>query len=284
MVFSIGCDASLRITQLWAANYNLSYPVLGDPDSSVTAMFLPDYGGVFLFPHSCIIDDEQILQWTHYGYEPIITIEVIDSILQSLMTPELSASLNSVDFDTVIPGQSAEVEIYLDNSRTGILNVTSATVNGTPYSVNFTPGEIYALDDSMLITVSFTPPQNLLYNDTLVIESDGGTLYIPLTGVGLETGIGELDDKHAEHFILYGNYPNPFNVTTQFRFNLPFQTGVRLEVFALDGSLLSTLDLGEMDRGAQTINFTTKEFASGIYYYRLTAGKYSALGKMLLLK
>lgn len=81
------------------------------------------------------------------------------------------------------------------------------------------------------------------------------------------------------------NYPNPFNPSTQISFSLPESHGdVRLEVFDVTGRLVATLKAGPVEAGDHTIEWDGSRAASGVYFYRLTAGEFRETRKMVLVK
>ena len=281
MVLSVGYMVDQREAQIWATTYSLTYPVLYDETGlEVIPLFLPDWG-IFIFPHSCVIDDEQIMQFTFSGP---CNISDIETTVLGLMIPEIGASEDAIDYGEVEIGQTGEATIYLDNIRLGILNVSSASVGGLPYEVNFTPGGIYAVDDSIAVTVTFSPTEAGVFEDTLVIQSDGGDLHIPLTGIGAGGSVEEVPDALLIGFALLENYPNPFNASTTIVFQLSMNAEVKIEVFSLDGALVSVNNLGSLAAGAHSFTFNGEGLASGIYLYRLEAGEYSASAKMILVK
>lgn len=102
----------------------------------------------------------------------------------------------------------------------------------------------------------------------------------------------EDDRLNTSEYRLIGNYPNPFNPTTIISYSLPRASYVKINIFDFKGELISTLVDGEVEKGIHNIEFNAESFslggnqhlASGIYFYRLTAGKYSSVRKMMLLK
>ena len=88
----------------------------------------------------------------------------------------------------------------------------------------------------------------------------------------------------AATFALDQNYPNPFNPTTTINFSLPKTADVRLVVYNVLGQQVSELINEKMQAGAHTVQFKANNLATGVYFYRLEAGSYVDVKKMLLLK
>ena len=90
-------------------------------------------------------------------------------------------------------------------------------------------------------------------------------------------------------FALHQNVPNPFNPATTIRFDLPRAAYVRLNIYDVSGRLIRTLMDAKMEPGIKEIAWDGKdskgqETTSGVYFYRLTAGSFTATKKMVLLK
>ena len=85
-------------------------------------------------------------------------------------------------------------------------------------------------------------------------------------------------------FSLQQNYPNPFNPTTKIRFSIPSKEMVTLKVFNVLGQEVMTLVNQEMSAGSYEVDFNASNLPTGVYIYKITAGKYSATKKMMLLK
>jgi hypothetical protein len=80
------------------------------------------------------------------------------------------------------------------------------------------------------------------------------------------------------------NYPNPFNPSTTIRYALPHRSQVTLTVFNTLGQQVATLVAGEVDAGFHEVTFDASGLASGVYFYRLHAGGYTQIRKMLLVR
>jgi len=85
-------------------------------------------------------------------------------------------------------------------------------------------------------------------------------------------------------FTLYQNYPNPFNPSTTISYDLPVRARVKLVIYNLLGQEVATLVNDEQEPGRYSVNFDASGLPSGIYFYRLEAGKFVEQKKMILIK
>ncbi len=83
---------------------------------------------------------------------------------------------------------------------------------------------------------------------------------------------------------LYQNYPNPFNPKTGIRVLGSGDRDIKLVVYDLLGREVAVLANGRYPAGEHTFTFDGTNLATGIYFYRLTAGKFTASRSMLLMK
>jgi hypothetical protein len=87
-----------------------------------------------------------------------------------------------------------------------------------------------------------------------------------------------------DSYILNHNYPNPFNAVTELRFGIPVASHVTLDIFNVMGQKVTTLVDGQHEPGMYTVVWNGSSAASGVYFYRMAAGDYIEMRKMLLLK
>jgi len=80
------------------------------------------------------------------------------------------------------------------------------------------------------------------------------------------------------------NYPNPFNPSTMIRYSLAHRSRVTLMIYNTLGQQVSTLVNGEMEPGYHSVQFDAAGLASGVYFYRMTAGSYVATRTLLLIR
>jgi len=87
-----------------------------------------------------------------------------------------------------------------------------------------------------------------------------------------------------KEFKLEQNFPNPFNPTTTIQYQLPVNSKVTLKIYDILGSEVKTLVNEEQEAGYKEVKFDASNFASGIYIYRLQAGKHVSIKKMMVIK
>jgi len=98
------------------------------------------------------------------------------------------------------------------------------------------------------------------------------------------------EETRPTSFVLYPNYPNPFNPITVIRYSLPVgQNGilsyhVSLRIYNLLGQEVATLVNEVKQQGTYTVEWRAQGVSSGVYFYRLEVGKFSDMKKLILLK
>jgi hypothetical protein len=85
-------------------------------------------------------------------------------------------------------------------------------------------------------------------------------------------------------FSLYQNFPNPFNPTTKIKYSIPKLSNVTIKVFDILGNEIETLVNEVKPTGTYEITWYAEGLPSGVYVYRLQAGEYADVKKMVLLK
>ncbi|HOJ19160.1 MAG: T9SS type A sorting domain-containing protein [Ignavibacteriales bacterium] len=98
------------------------------------------------------------------------------------------------------------------------------------------------------------------------------------------TSIKEEPSLTAETYALYQNYPNPFNPSTTISYNVPQDGIVTLKIFNIMGEEVATLHNSFQKAGAYSASFDASSLTSGVYFYNLTAGDFTATKKMMLIK
>ncbi|MBA4313518.1 MAG: hypothetical protein C0417_12915 [Chlorobiaceae bacterium] len=115
-----------------------------------------------------------------------------------------------------------------------------------------------------------------IYNYVRLVRSGNGTTDLHQDGFGSEF--------MPDNFMLNQNYPNPFNPSTTISFELPSESFVSLKIYNVLGKEVATLVSDKLAAGRYDVTFNGSELTSGVYFYRLQAGKYTKTAKAVLLK
>jgi hypothetical protein len=91
-------------------------------------------------------------------------------------------------------------------------------------------------------------------------------------------------DEIRFDYSLSQNYPNPFNPTTKIRFNVANDGLISIKLYNLLGQEVKILLNEFKEKGIYEVDFDASSLSSGIYFYRLQAGNYTAVKKLQLLK
>ncbi|NQS97735.1 MAG: T9SS type A sorting domain-containing protein [candidate division Zixibacteria bacterium] len=97
-------------------------------------------------------------------------------------------------------------------------------------------------------------------------------------------GVKQTPDIQPSDFALKGNYPNPFNASTNFVFSLKTGMKIEMNVYDIQGRLCGRLAEGFYPQGEHTVNWNAAGLSSGIYFCKLAAGGYAKTVKALLVK
>lgn len=103
--------------------------------------------------------------------------------------------------------------------------------------------------------------------------------------INVVTGIG--DDAVTgvvEKYSLDNNYPNPFNPSTKIQYSIPTNEFVSLKVYDAIGKEVATLVNKQQNAGVHNVNFNASQLSSGVYFYKIDAGNFVSVKKMMLIK
>lgn len=101
---------------------------------------------------------------------------------------------------------------------------------------------------------------------------------------GSTTAVEPVDGVLPQVYSLDQNYPNPFNPSTTIGFSIPVQSRVTLTVYDVLGRLVADLVSEDLAAGKHLVRWNAQGLATGTYFYRLQAGPYTEIKKLLLLK
>lgn len=192
------------------------------------------------------------------------------------------------------------LQVTLLSPANGSSNVTltptlfwNTAANATSYRVQVSPNSAfsYIVDSATVTTNQRTIPAGKINVATTYywrvqgVNSFGnGTWSSAWNFFTIVTAAQKIGIEVPTEYKLYDNYPNPFNPVTKIKFDIPHKSYVKLEVFDISGKKISELINQEMTEGMYETKWDASNFASGIYFYKITAGEFKKVMKMILIK
>ncbi len=97
-------------------------------------------------------------------------------------------------------------------------------------------------------------------------------------------GIQNLNTGIPKIFALHQNYPNPFNPVTKIKFDIPKFANVTVKVYDVIGNEVAQVFAGDLAAGFYEADFNASSYASGVYFYKIDAGDFTSVKRMVLVK
>jgi len=96
------------------------------------------------------------------------------------------------------------------------------------------------------------------------------------------TGIERINLETPDRFSLSQNYPNPFQLNTRIKFSIPTHLNVKIDVYNTIGQIVGQWAEDNLQAGSHEFEFNASHLPNGVYFYRLQAGEYVGVKKMIL--
>jgi len=183
-----------------------------------------------------------------------------------------------------LSGKDRIFKINLPSGDTDLVGTTglSATVSDIIFDGN---GRLWGINGSG------TAVNSLLRIDTTngagtIVGSMGisSVLSLAMWQDSFQVGVQDFEASVPQRYSLEQNYPNPFNPSTAISFQLPAISNVSLKIYNVLGQEIATLVNKELKAGRYSVAWDASNVPSGMYFYRLHAGNFSATKKLLLMK
>ncbi len=140
---------------------------------------------------------------------------------------------------------------------------------------------IYDLTDTTYIDTFYIAADSLFYGIKAVDYSGNHSTYSNFVTFILNNIPNE--GGYNLDFRLHQNYPNPFNPKTKIIFDLPELKKVRIDIFNVLGQKIKSILNKQIPAGSHQVEFDARDLSSGVYLYRIKAGEYQQVKKMVLL-
>jgi hypothetical protein len=221
------------------------------------------------------------LQLTKYTNVPdLSTFTTIPVLIDSIQ--QFTASTNS---QYIVP--------FLKNAGSGqtVKNIVVKIASPNPWvtsilpaqgmCVDLLPGQIaWVMGGYLVLYDSTTFPG--YFDFVFEITSNGQLYWVESTRL-LVTGVRD-EELLPTEYALKQNYPNPFNPSTTIKYALPRASHVTLKVYNTLGQEVSTLVDALEEPGYKSVEWNAAAVASGVYFYRLEAGDFVQMRKLLVLR
>jgi hypothetical protein len=191
-----------------------------------------------------------------------------------------------------LPEKTAMAEILMGESNLNALDIDFVRPTKTSFMFTVTDTSSGLKQFSMADHRGFDSTLTLILPETEqeYFQAQIQYKFLDNNGVSLAEGIASVDlEILPDKFMVYNNYPNPFNPVTTIRYDLPEISNVDIIIYDLLGRTVRHLDLNKVQAGRhkftwQGTNDVGNRVSTGIYFLQLRAGQETQIQKMLLLK
>jgi len=189
----------------------------------------------------------------------------------------------------IVPVELISFKAEVDENRVKLLWETATEINNSGFAVERSTDNI-SFERIGFIEGKGTTTESQEYSFIDVSLGNKGKYYYRLNQIdydGTETYSDVIEIEYTlipKVFSLSQNYPNPFNPITTLQFGIPKEVKVTLKIYDVIGREVETIVNEKMQPGYYEYKWNASNFATGVYFYRLTAGSFVQTKKMILMK
>ena len=248
-----------------------------------------------------------VISWGH-NWNPVVTeVKPNDSVAIDLSyqkpidtyrafkyqwkTDLFTTNVDSLNFGKVAIGDSLQKQFTVYNPHNTDVIINEFFCRDSSFSTTLEVPDTIKANDSLVVPIMFKPLRNDTIEVSFNIRNIGRNGYeqmiarqVILTGETDNATAIKSDVTTPLQFILFQNYPNPFNPSTIINYEIPKSSFVTLKAYDMLGREVATLVNEEKPAGRYNVTFDASKYSSGVYFYRITAGGFSQIKKMVLLK
>lgn len=218
-----------------------------------------------------------------------VTLEISSTKLPSPSMLPTYWNYNAKSFINYITQSLYGVRGIIRDSLTGQPVKTKVRVTGkeiadsTWISSDSVTGNYNRLIKNGTYTFTFSAPNYITKTVTGVYVKNDSTTFLNVLLRPVATSV-IINKPIVNEYSLMQNYPNPFNSITKIQLQVASYKFVKLVVFDITGKEVAVLINKNLQAGTYEVRFDAKHLSSGIYFYKLTAGEFSEMRKMIYLK
>ncbi len=296
--FRVCSNGFISFTSTSGSYSNLPILDPGSPENLVAPFWddlNPSQGGeVWVYTDN----NMAVVSWInvpHYGSGGPYTVQAVlhsdGSITYNYANmgyPDDSATIGIQNGNLTIGLQIAYDQVYVHNDLSVLIK--AGWLSADPRTGIVVPGD----DQNVIITFDAGTLDIGTYTGSIVatgfdMNHQVAQITVPVTFHVGATGIEDAVAALPTEFVLHQNFPNPFNPTTEIKFDLPSNSYVRLDIFNVLGQKVKTVIDNEMEAGFKSVTWDGSDdrginVASGVYFYKLNAGEHVFTKKMMMLK
>ena len=216
---------------------------------------------------SLIINDLDVTVNIQHSFAGDLTLTLFGPTGQSVvLAPDYS-----IIYDT---GNADYTDCRFDDEATN-----SITTGRPPFTGTWKPSNSLSFFDGRNTSGTWR-----LFCKDNAAQDNGSILNYTLHVTVAPLAVQEVQAELPQSFVFYGNYPNPFNASTVFRFDLVRTSQVKLILYNIMGQQVAVIANSFMEPGMHTIAFDGSVLSSGLYFARLSTSNISETKKVVLLK
>jgi hypothetical protein len=177
------------------------------------------------------------------------------------------------DIDISNDGKKVNLRAEREGGENGRVYTITLVVKDASGGIGFASYEVWVPNHRKNIAVNDGPAYTVYAQSNPIVAKESA-----------ESSYAELASTAPEEFKLYTNFPNPFNPSTEIRFDIQADDFVSLKVYDLLGHEIATLVNNQLAPGTYSVHFDANRLSSGTYIYRLVTSAATVTKKMLLMK
>ncbi len=203
------------------------------------------------------------------------------------ITSIFNTDVDTLNFGTVELNNIESKNVKVSNNSNKVLTINDIYNSNHVFKMTNELPVTLNPNSQTELNVVFQPNSVKDYYDTLRInsKSDTGLVSTRVILVGSGTNVTSVNQENiVTKYSLLQNYPNPFNPSTKIDYSLATESEVNLTIYNLLGERIKTLLNKTQSEGKHSVTFNAKNLESGVYFYKLKAGNFVCIKKMILLK